>query len=939
MRGTIVVFVSIVSLALSTTALEAAPADDQYFAAANDYSQGKWAPAREAFEKFLAAHPMHPQSDQARFYLGETLVQLQDYTAAADHFQSLIARRMGDSLGRKVLYRAGESAYFAKLYDRAQEQLKRFANEYPGDKLNAYVLSYLGSIALEKGELDKAFQFYTEGLERFPQGALSGDCHLGLGRILERQGKVAEAREVYTRAIAKNDNWSDAAQLRLAESYRQAKDHAQAVAAFESLVTRFPTSKLLDEARLNLAQSQLALNKPADAERSLAAIPDSSSFIAEARYWRGKALLQLNKPADAAKSFQAVMQANPKHAQLGEMAVVIAEQLQAAGKLDEARQWFDRAANAGVTGDSGAKTLLGQIESSAAAGDQAQVIQAARRFLQQFTDHPRRITAELHLARDHLAANQVDETLKLLEPALARPVAAKNDDPAVQHDRLTCHYLLALAYQTQNRGDDVLKTLQPLLDSNESKLAELRQQALRLQAAVLVSQNKFAAAVSVLEQYLKQPGEDGEHAARAQLAICHARLKQVAPTKSALAAFLASKPNDELRKATLTALAEAAQSIDDETIANDLSAELAKHGITVDSNLAAYNAARTAEKAGKFEQAASAYQKLVATPPPGVTVDLLWYNAAWAWKQAGKPEQSRAAFETLHREHVESRYWSDATYRLAESAVEAKQFEQARTWIAALVQREKEGDVLLHALYLQGQLAIQAEQWSDATTALERIVKQYPQHTLRPLAEFWLGEVAYRQRQFEVAQQRFDALVPQLKTAPQPTWAAMVPLRRAQIRVQLKQYAEAREIAEQIGRDFPQFEQQYEVDYVLGRTHAMAAEFDEAREAYQRVIRSPRGSRTETAAMAQWMLAETYFHQRNFAEALKEYQRVETVYVSFAQWQALALLQAGKCCEQLGQWTQASETYARLIKNHPQSSQSAEASSRLQAAREQQSRK
>jgi TolA-binding protein len=932
-------FVTIVTIGLAwPSAALAAPADEQFLNATTHYSQSQWKQARDEFQAFIAANPNHLQADQARFYLGETLVQLHEYTAAADHFQSLISRRMGDALSRKVLYRAGESSYFAKLYDRASEQLTRFANEYPSDKLNAYVLAYLGDIALEKGDADKAYRFYSEGLERYPQGALSGECRLGLGRLLELKNKHAEALKIYEEALARNDSWSDDAQLRIAASYQTRKEHPQAVDAYRKLLDKFATSPLVDQARFGLAQSLYALNKDAEAEQIVVAIPAESPLAGEARYLQGLVQLRLKSPAEATRSFEAALKANPKHPHSTEMSLAIAQQLTQAGKTDEARKWFERATASDPTSGEAEKAMLGLIETAAAAGDQAALVTAASRFVRQFPNHPQRISAELHLARDLLAANKTAETIALLEPALARPADGGAKLPAVTRDRVSAHFLLALAYQAENRNNDVLAMLKPVLESTDATLAETRQQAWRLQAAVLVTQSKFDAAIPALVQYLKQPTSDGEQAARAQLAICYARTKNILLAKQTFGEFITAKPSDELRKATSEAMAEAAMAIEDEATSADLIAMLSQHGGTVDPGLSAYHAARAAEKQGKFEQAATVYQRLVATPPTGVTADLLLYNAGWAWKQAGKPDEARKAFETLNRDHPASRYWSDVTYRLAELAIEAKQVDQARTWLDALVKRETSGDILIHALYLQGQLAIQTEKWSDATVPLTRIIEQSPQHALRPLAEFWLAEAAYRQRKFDDALKLLVSLAPRITVEPKPAWAAMVPLRRAQILVQMKEFASAREIATKIASDFPQFEQQYEVDYVIGRAHAASAEFDEAREAYQRVIRSPRGSRTETAAMAQWMLAETYFHQRNYEAALKEYLRVETVY-AYPTWQALGLLQAGKCYEQLGQWSQAGETYARLIKNHPQSSHTEEASKRLQASRENLTRK
>ena len=103
---------------------------------------------------------------------------------------------------------------------------------------------------------------------------------------------------------------------------------------------------------------------------------------------------------------------------------------------------------------------------------------------------------------------------------------------------------------------------------------------------------------------------------------------------------------------------------------------------------------------------------------------------------------------------------------------------------------------------------------------------------------------------------------------------------------------------------------------MLGRALAAQADFDGARKRYLKVVRSATGGKTETAAMAQWMIGESYFHQENYDAALREYLRVEILY-AYPRWQAAALLQAGKCQELLGRRKEAAELYARLIKAYP----------------------
>ena len=177
-----------------------------------------------------------------------------------------------------------------------------------------------------------------------------------------------------------------------------------------------------------------------------------------------------------------------------------------------------------------------------------------------------------------------------------------------------------------------------------------------------------------------------------------------------------------------------------------------------------------------------------------------------------------------------------------------------------------------------------------------------------------------------------EQLAQKIKDQHEP-WMAMIPLRRAQVLAQQNQWADAYPIAAQIAKDFPAFDQQYEVDYLLGRCLANQADFEGARQAYQRVIRSPGGAKTETAAMAQWMIGESFFHQKKYDDAVREYSRLEILY-AYPTWQAAALLQAGKCQELLSKTTEAADLYRRILKSYPDAKFAQDASQRLHEARQ-----
>ena len=107
------------------------------------------------------------------------------------------------------------------------------------------------------------------------------------------------------------------------------------------------------------------------------------------------------------------------------------------------------------------------------------------------------------------------------------------------------------------------------------------------------------------------------------------------------------------------------------------------------------------------------------------------------------------------------------------------------------------------------------------------------------------------------------------------------------------------------------------------------ARFDDARRSYKKVIRSAAGSKTETAAKAQWMIAESYFYEKNYDAAAREYLRLETLSADRA-WQAAALLEAAKCRELLGETGVAAELDRRVLKLDPKSAWAGQARERLE---------
>lgn len=335
--------------------------------------------------------------------------------------------------------------------------------------------------------------------------------------------------------------------------------------------------------------------------------------------------------------------------------------------------------------------------------------------------------------------------------------------------------------------------------------------------------------------------------------------------------------------------------------------------------------ARLLERLTKLEEAAATYQQLVDAYPDHARRDVPLYEQAWILRQLGREADAFSRFETLAKQCPQSALRADALYRLAEQDLAADRATEASRRLAEAAAAAGD-DLLPHILLLQARAALTLQQAQAAEAALSELKTKFPKHELAQQTGFWSAEIAFQAGRFDDAAEAFAALL-QSPGAERQTWYATAKLRQVEALCEAGRWADVLAAVEDARRNK---HAGYELEFLAARAHTARAELQEARAAYARVLADAQARDTETAAMAQFLTAETYFHQRNYEAALREYLHCDAQHKQPA-WQAAALLQAGKCNEHLGRFADARGCYEELIVRHATSPYVADARLRREA--------
>lgn len=926
------------------------------------YQRREWDFAIQRFRALMSRDIDVRMRNRARFFLAESLVAKGLYLEARRHLEEFLRKGADPSFAARARYRLGEISYLLGDPEAAFSHLTEFVTENPEHSLGEYALPYLGESALKTGRHLTAVKRFQESLKKYPQGALADEARFGLARALEKNGSTTEALRFYqylvehpgSKRVA--EGWFQIGKLHFREHR-----YEQAAAALDEFIQQFPEHALINPARYWRARIAMSQKDHGSAAKFLQlALKDSPrpEVVAALRYELARCLVEQDRFADAIAQLKVVSVRYPDSDWADDCLLLNIQILRnhdqfrmALPLCEEFRRRFRDSDLLPLMLESEVACLFGAgLYRQAEVGYQQLLELTARR-----SDLPEDLLDRRHHWKYELAICQLKQDRK--NDALRSLEAIDLDDCDARTRRATTLALATLQIE-RNRLAEATRNL---IDHVEQTTDEKdRQACIHDIALLLAKRNDFQRA----DQWLARRSASGLAKTAIQLAETAYAAEQYryAGRWFDLAARNAS--NKALRSQALMG------SIWSMRETGNHSGAIASARRLVESfpdseqaDDALYLLGVLYDRMGDQIQASTAFRQVITRYPESEHVptallalcnrrenadsdhnqwlivemsralsqmdlaqrDRFLYELGWLLLKNGQKNRARQSFETLCQEYPQSPFVQEAALQVAESWLGDGKPDTARPWLQRVIDAGPDSQLVARASYHLAKLAFEEKNYDQAIRQYDRICQRFPESTLVEDARFWKAESMWRAGRFESAAAGFESIV---QGDGNFRFQDLAVLRLAQIRIKQEKWNSAIELASRLAEHSTDPGYVADAWFVVGRARFSLGQFAKAREALTKVLNDSLANDSEIAAMAQWYIGESWFHQEEFDKAIDAYQRTEILH-AWPQWQAAAILQAGKCFEQKKQLQKAVENYRRVVQEHAATRFAGEAKARL----------
>jgi outer membrane protein assembly factor BamD len=216
-------------------------------------------------EEVLPDEPAERLYNEGVYYLNEK----HDYKSASKKFEEVDRQHPYSDWARKSLLMSAYSSYEAKNYDESITTAKRYISLHPGTPDAAYAMYLVGAsyfdqipdVNRDQGRTEKAIQALEEVVRKFPDSEYAVSAR----RKIEQGNDQLAAKE-----------------MTVGRYYEDKKNFIGAINRFKVVVTRYQTTRHVEEALMRLTECYMTLGIVQEAQTAAAVLghnyPDSAWY-------------------------------------------------------------------------------------------------------------------------------------------------------------------------------------------------------------------------------------------------------------------------------------------------------------------------------------------------------------------------------------------------------------------------------------------------------------------------------------------------------------------------------------------------------------------------------------------------------------------------------------------------------------------------------------
>lgn len=351
------------------------------------------------------------------------------------------------------------------------------------------------------------------------------------------------------------------------------------------------------------------------------------------------------------------------------------------------------------------------------------------------------------------------------------------------------------------------------------------------------------------------------------------------------------------------------------------------------STAASFQLAQFHYSRSEFEAAFPLYEKVISEGAERTLLAHAWIGAANSLYQLGKKEEARKRLEGYLEQFATDTNWTTQAYQFIRWQLAAGESVLAEQWLQRLhdigFSINGEEVVWLRTKSLWGRVS---KQWSSAIEALKSAVALSSGAERFELQKELLAVLLESGDAAETDKQLF-AWIEEYRQSGAKEELVFFEIKRMEILVQQRRWGEVVPLVKAWLEFNGESSQKAEVLLVRAQCEIGLVRIDAARTTLSDEVFKSATTADRLKAQAMWLTGETYFLQKDYVSAVSAYSYVVQNFQD-AKWKAVAMLQAGKCYEIVGQSQDAVQLYEEALKLSPADSVKKQIEARLTEAKQ-----